>query len=125
MKKKHSGLLLSLLILLTVVMPKPTQAVVTSQLNRHAISIHQNNSKTIQTSDNKIHQRFSVSTTIKKPTQPIRQNTTKEITVYTTNTGHKYHRAGCRYLNRSCIPIKLSQAKAEGLTPCSICNPPQ
>ena len=43
--------------------------------------------------------------------------------VYTTNTGKKYHRAGCRYLKKSKIRIKLSEAKAQGLTPCSICCP--
>lgn len=44
--------------------------------------------------------------------------------VYITRTGHKYHLAGCEYLKRSCIPIRLSVAKAEGYTPCSICDPP-
>ncbi len=39
------------------------------------------------------------------------------ITVYTTNTGSKYHRDGCRYLSKSKIPISLSQAKAQGLGP--------
>lgn len=53
------------------------------------------------------------------------QQETKDITVYITKTGHKYHRAGCRYLSRSEIAITLSQAKAEGYTPCSVCNPPQ
>jgi len=46
-------------------------------------------------------------------------------TVYTTNTGSKYHSAGCQYLSKSCIPIKLSAAKARGLTPCSRCSPPR
>lgn len=47
----------------------------------------------------------------------------KSKVVYTTNTGKKYHRAGCRYLKKSKIRIKLSEAKAQGLTPCSICCP--
>lgn len=46
-----------------------------------------------------------------------------EQTVYTTNTGHKYHRVGCRYLRQSEIPITKFEAINEGLTPCSICNP--
>ncbi|AZV59035.1 MBL fold metallo-hydrolase [Clostridium sp. AWRP] len=46
-------------------------------------------------------------------------------TVYITKTGHKYHRAGCKYLARSQIPISLGQAESEGYTPCSKCNPPQ
>lgn len=47
----------------------------------------------------------------------------KSKVVYTTNTGKKYHRAGCRYLKKGKIRIKLSEAKAQGLTPCSICCP--
>lgn len=45
--------------------------------------------------------------------------------VYITNTGEKYHSAGCQYLSKSKIPISLSDAKAEGYTPCSRCHPPQ
>ena len=48
---------------------------------------------------------------------------TKDIIVYVTKTGTKYHSAGCRYLSKSCIPISLSDAK-NGYSPCSICNPP-
>ena len=46
------------------------------------------------------------------------------VTVYTTRTGSKYHTSGCSYLRQSKIAISLSDAKAEGLTPCSRCNPP-
>jgi len=46
------------------------------------------------------------------------------VTVYTTRTGSKYHTSGCSYLSKSKIAISLSDAKAEGLTPCSRCNPP-
>jgi hypothetical protein len=45
------------------------------------------------------------------------------ITVYVTRTGSKYHRAGCRYLRKSSIPMSLSQASAS-YSPCSVCNPP-
>ena len=45
-------------------------------------------------------------------------------TVYITRTGSKYHSDGCRYLSRSCIPIALSEAKSEGYSPCSVCDPP-
>ncbi|MFC1489813.1 DNA/RNA non-specific endonuclease [Candidatus Latescibacterota bacterium] len=47
------------------------------------------------------------------------------ITVYVTNTGSKYHLSGCRYLSQSKISISLSNAKAQGYTPCSVCNPPR
>lgn len=47
------------------------------------------------------------------------------LTVYRTRTGKKYHKAGCRYLRRSSIPIKLKDAGSYGLTPCSVCRPPR
>jgi micrococcal nuclease len=43
-------------------------------------------------------------------------------TVYVTSTGTKYHRAGCRYLARSMIPIDLSNA-VQSYGPCSHCRP--
>ena len=47
------------------------------------------------------------------------------VTVYITETGAKYHRSGCQYLSKSCIPIDLEDAKDRGYTPCSKCNPPR
>lgn len=47
----------------------------------------------------------------------------KERIVYVTNTGEKYHRDGCRHLRKSKIAIKLSEAKAQGYTPCKVCRP--
>ncbi len=41
--------------------------------------------------------------------------------VYVTDTGSKYHRAGCRYLWNSSRKIKLSSAKSYGYTACSVC----
>lgn len=69
-------------------------------------------------------------------TPAIQQKTTATIpkrdtkadesgTVYITRTGAKYHRAGCRYLSKSMIPISLKDAVARGYTPCSVCNPPR
>ena len=46
-----------------------------------------------------------------------------ERTVYITDRGKKYHRDGCRYLNKSKHPISLAQAKANGYEPCQTCNP--
>jgi hypothetical protein len=48
----------------------------------------------------------------------------KTVTVYRTKTGAKYHRAGCRYLSKSCLAMTLDEARRT-LTPCSVCNPPQ
>lgn len=47
----------------------------------------------------------------------------KSVTVYVTRTGSKYHRAGCRSLKRSSIPMSLEDAK-QRYSPCGICNPP-
>lgn len=41
--------------------------------------------------------------------------------VYVTNTGSKYHAAGCRSLRKSKRAITLAQAKQAGYIPCSIC----
>lgn len=46
------------------------------------------------------------------------------VTVYITDTGAKYHTAGCQYLRQSKHAISLKAAKAQGYTPCSRCNPP-
>ena len=48
----------------------------------------------------------------------------KEVIVYVTNTGEKYHRISCRYLNKSCIPTNLDDAK-ELYSACSVCKPPR
>jgi micrococcal nuclease len=45
----------------------------------------------------------------------------KNITVYVTRTGKKYHSAGCRYL-KSSIPMSLKDAIAAGYTACSVCG---
>ncbi|MBD5640412.1 transpeptidase-transglycosylase [Clostridium botulinum] len=47
----------------------------------------------------------------------------ENYTVYKTRTGSKYHSSGCRYLKKSCYETTVSQARNEGLTPCSVCNP--
>lgn len=49
----------------------------------------------------------------------------EQVTVHITATGKKYHRAGCRYLKESDSEVSLDDAKAMGLSPCSVCNPPQ
>lgn len=44
-------------------------------------------------------------------------------TVYVTKTGGKYHRAGCRFLSTSAIPMALKDA-TNRYSPCSVCKPP-
>ena len=43
-------------------------------------------------------------------------------TVYITSTGHKYHRAGCRYLRYSSYAVDLEKAM-KNYSACSICRP--
>lgn len=49
-------------------------------------------------------------------------STQQSRTVYITDTGSKYHRAGCRYLKKSQHAISLSEAKRLGYTACSVCG---
>ena len=46
-----------------------------------------------------------------------------EDTVHATKTGARYHRAGCRSLSKSDIPMTRAEAEAKGLTPCKVCKP--
>lgn len=62
---------------------------------------------------------------VQNPQTPEPQNDTVEATVHVTDTGTKYHSAGCQYLKKSDYTISLADAKTRGLTPCSKCNPPQ
>lgn len=56
--------------------------------------------------------------------KPLAEEPQTEKIVYVTETGKKYHRLGCRYLSKSCIPISLTEAKRRGYTPCKVCKPP-
>lgn len=51
-------------------------------------------------------------------------STNGSVIVHITNTGSKYHLGGCRYL-KSDIEVTLDEAKAKGLSPCGVCNPPR
>lgn len=55
---------------------------------------------------------------------PAEESIPVDATVHITETGSKYHSAGCQYLSNSDIEVSLSDAKARGLSPCSRCNPP-
>lgn len=56
-------------------------------------------------------------------TTPKPSKSSNDPIVYITNTGKKYHKEGCRFLAKSKISLKLSEAKKKGYTPCSVCNP--
>ena len=55
---------------------------------------------------------------------PAEESIPVDATVHITETGSKYHSAGCQYLSNSDIEVSLSDAKARGLSPCSRCNLP-
>lgn len=57
--------------------------------------------------------------------QQEQQATPQEQTVVVTPSGSKYHRPGCRTLNRSKSLTEMteSQAQAQGYEPCKVCNP--
>lgn len=55
----------------------------------------------------------------------VSDSSNSETMVHITETGKKYHRAGCRTLKKSDTEVTLDEAKSMGLSPCGICNPPQ
>ena len=65
------------------------------------------------------------SATQESSTQQTASSDNQGTTVYITPTGKKYHNAGCRTIKNSSTAMSLSEAKAEGYTPCKVCNPPQ
>ena len=62
----------------------------------------------------------TTTSTQKTQTSTTTQNTNSSI-VYVTKTGEKYHKSSCSYLRQSKIQMNLSDAKAQGYTPCSRC----
>ncbi len=53
----------------------------------------------------------------------ITDETNSNSAVYVTQSGKKFHKAGCSYLNSSKIAIDRSKATADGYEPCSRCKP--
>lgn len=64
------------------------------------------------------------SLTLMPTTTPTPTRTaTPETTYYITDTGTKYHRWGCQYLNESAHPVTCSYAISHGYGACSVCDP--
>lgn len=53
----------------------------------------------------------------------INNNSSNSKVVYITNTGSKYHRAGCKSLSKSSIKTNKSSAIGMGYSACKICKP--
>lgn len=47
------------------------------------------------------------------------------VKVYVTPSGSRYHEKGCEYLSDKAFSISLKDAKKNGYTACSKCNPPK
>jgi competence protein ComEC len=47
----------------------------------------------------------------------------KDVVVYITKSGEKYHTASCSYLKKSKIEISLGSAVSKGYEPCLRCKP--
>lgn len=77
-------------------------------------------SKKPTTKSTQIESTDAKDTEIRKETKPE----TKEVTVYVTETGTKYHSSGCRHLSKSKISMNLSAARIN-YSPCSVCSPPK
>lgn len=68
-------------------------------------------------------QRGLWATTNVAPVEATAATANPDEIVYVTRTGTKYHRAGCRHLARSQIPMALKDAVKQ-FGPCSVCQPP-
>jgi endonuclease YncB( thermonuclease family) len=58
-----------------------------------------------------------------KPKAPPPPAAAGRATVYTTDTGTKYHREKCRHLGQSKHKSSVNAARAKGLEPCGVCKP--
>ena len=55
----------------------------------------------------------------------ILKNDAEDVKVFVTPTGQRYHREGCRHLSQRKTETTLDTATERGLTPCSVCKPPE
>lgn len=61
----------------------------------------------------------SITSTTQEPTEEVVNNNSGFC--YVTNSGTKYHKAGCSYLKKSQMKMTISEAKSSGYSPCSRC----
>lgn len=96
-----------------------TKVIRTDQQGTVVVTLDKNNNISINTS-----KKIKGSVNLKKDRKiKIKQDEKKEIIVYITPKGKKYHQAGCRYLARSSIPISKEKAQSSGYLPCKVCRP--
>lgn len=63
-------------------------------------------------------QKAAVTASHHRPAPPATQ---PADVVYVTPYGKRYHKAGCRWLNDRARALSLTEARAEGYTPCLVC----
>jgi len=83
-------------------------------------SLEQEN-KSLNNQVQQLQRSSSTGSTKPNTTTPNATQNTNSAIVYVTITGEKYHKSNCSYLRQSKIQINLSDAKAQGYTPCSRC----
>lgn len=104
------------------IMGKKTKAAIKDYQADHDLKVTGTiNSKLLNSLNIKAVKDTAKTDSSKKKTSPTEKD--KEAVVYITDTGSKYHKSGCRYLKKSKHSISLSDAKAQGYTPCSVCKP--
>jgi competence protein ComEC len=59
------------------------------------------------------------------PTESWQAGEAVGMTVHITQTGTKYHTAGCEFLKDSDTEISLTKAIEQGYKPCGVCHPPK
>lgn len=65
----------------------------------------------------------AISGSVEVQNSQTQNQSTATHTVYVTETGKKYHEAGCQYLKDSQIALSEEEALEKGYTPCSKCQP--
>lgn len=108
---------------------EPTGSSDTSQNAASSGTGNSNNNSSLSVADNSSGDSTASSgssdTGIAADTSGSTNSDSSSVMVHITDTGSKYHSAGCSYLKKSDHEVTLSEAKSMGLTPCSRCNPPQ
>lgn len=85
------------------------------------IITNEENSPTAEIPENAIQPE---KTPVQEEAPIVETPTTEDIKVFITETGSKYHRAGCRHLKDSKFETTLKKATSQGYGACGTCKPP-
>jgi len=104
---------------------KSIETETTTEFITYEYNTIQKETETISSTETIIDSSNDAVSTTDSNTYITTNNNDKDITVYITNTGSKYHSYGCQYLRKSSIQTTLKSALNSGYTPCSKCSPPR